>query len=302
MRFHNWRNIMYWKNTAGQNMGFALIDASTGDPVTGATVTAKRSINGGSQASVTGSVSELGDGQYNLALSQADTNGDNISFMFWATDAVPVEKTVTTSVAGFSSGNFQDPRKFLRGLCASSVLAVIPETPAIVAATSASFFTESAKRGIADDTNWTANTYKTILSTSGSGIVHSLVGPTGLAGTPTTEWEFTVDGVLYPTVSVVATTTGQRAYLGATQPADGGSITFGIQAVGDVGINAAKDTIRDGGGGTYSYLPGWRFVRLFNVPCLEWTQSILVRARTTENNSTTTNQERQTSIQYMTFS
>lgn len=86
---------MYWKNTAGQYLGFGLVDANTGGALTGATVSAVRSISGGSQASVTGTVTEKGNGQYSLALSQADTNGDNVSFMFWATDAIPVEKDIT---------------------------------------------------------------------------------------------------------------------------------------------------------------------------------------------------------------
>lgn len=88
---------MYNRNTAGQYLGFSLINAGTGAALTGASVTVKRSIDGAAQANATGTVTELGSGQYSLALSQADTNGSDITFLFTATNAVPVEKTVTTA-------------------------------------------------------------------------------------------------------------------------------------------------------------------------------------------------------------
>lgn len=91
---------MYVKNLAGQYMGFCLVNASDGSALTGATVTAVRSIDGGAQAACTGTVSEKGNGQYVLALSQADTNGNDISYLFTATGAVPVEKTIVTTNSG----------------------------------------------------------------------------------------------------------------------------------------------------------------------------------------------------------
>lgn len=87
--------MSYIKNASGQSLGFCLVNSS-GVAVTGATVTAKRSIDMGGQATATGSVTELGNGQYCLCLSQADSNGDNITFLFTATGAVPVEKTIVT--------------------------------------------------------------------------------------------------------------------------------------------------------------------------------------------------------------
>lgn len=90
---------MYIKNTSGQNLGFGLVNATTGAALTGATVTVYRSIDGGTQTSATGTVTDKGNGQYNLAMSQADTNGDEISFLFTATNAVPVEKTIVTQTS-----------------------------------------------------------------------------------------------------------------------------------------------------------------------------------------------------------
>lgn len=91
---------MYRKNVASQFLCFTLVNASTGVILTGATVTAKRSIDGGAQASVTGTVSEKSSsGQYELAMSQADTNGNNIGFLFTASSAIPVSIAIVTTAA-----------------------------------------------------------------------------------------------------------------------------------------------------------------------------------------------------------
>ena len=52
---------MYIKNTAGQYIGFLLVNCC-GAPVTEASVTVVQSIDGDSQTAVTGSVTELGGG------------------------------------------------------------------------------------------------------------------------------------------------------------------------------------------------------------------------------------------------
>jgi len=90
---------MYRKNTASQYIYFVLVNATTGAALTGATVTAYRALADGSQASATGTTTELGLGQYRFNLSQADTDADNGSFLFVATNAVPVEKTVVFTAA-----------------------------------------------------------------------------------------------------------------------------------------------------------------------------------------------------------
>lgn len=90
---------MYRKNVAGQFLYFALVNATTGAALTGATVTAKRSIDGAAQASCTGTVAEDAGGQYHIALSQADTNGNNIGYLFTAANAIPVNISIVTTAA-----------------------------------------------------------------------------------------------------------------------------------------------------------------------------------------------------------
>jgi hypothetical protein len=90
---------MYRKNTASQYIYFVLVKASDGTALTAATVTAYRALDNGSQASATGTTTELANGQYRFNLSQADTNADYGSYLFTAATAVPVEKTVVFTAA-----------------------------------------------------------------------------------------------------------------------------------------------------------------------------------------------------------
>ena len=105
---------MYRKNTGSQYIYFVLVNASTGAAITGATVTAYRALDDGSQASATGTTTELANGQYRFDLSQADTNANYGSYLFTATNAVPVEKTVVftaanpTDAAAFGLSKFGD--------------------------------------------------------------------------------------------------------------------------------------------------------------------------------------------------
>ncbi|MFO0887539.1 MAG: hypothetical protein U0790_00170 [Isosphaeraceae bacterium] len=90
---------MYRRNTAGQTLGFRLVNAASGASLTGASVSAYRCIDGGAQAPADGAVAEKGNGQYVFSPSAADLNGAQISYLFLATGAVPEEKTVLTTAA-----------------------------------------------------------------------------------------------------------------------------------------------------------------------------------------------------------
>jgi len=76
------------KNTALANFSFLLVGSSDHvTPITGRTVTATRSIDGGAFGAATNSVSEIASGFYKIDLSAADLNGDVIVLRFTATDA-----------------------------------------------------------------------------------------------------------------------------------------------------------------------------------------------------------------------
>lgn len=83
------------KNTARAGFTFPLVDAA-GTAVTGATVTATRSIDGGTFASCTNSVSELSNGWYTINLAAGDLNGNVIALRFVAATAVDTRITLFT--------------------------------------------------------------------------------------------------------------------------------------------------------------------------------------------------------------
>lgn len=196
--------------------------------------------------------------------------------------------------------HFTDPREFFRAIVGDVNLCVMPIGGTGVNSQAAGFFTEVGLRGVADNTNWTAATYKTILSVTGKGYVFNCFGPTGLAGTPTTTFEITVDGGAALTVAVVATTTAQRAVLGAMDPDVNLSSLFTTAKIpqkGPDGYDAGKTTQKFS-----TASPGlWPLntLRLFGTPALIFQSSLLIRMQTSENNSTTTNQERQSGVQYV---
>src|SRR5258706_14946411 len=84
------------KNAAGKNFMFALINVATGVALTGATVTGFVSKDGGAQSSLGGTVTEVGNGVYNYAPTQAETNANCISIFLTATSAVPENMTFLT--------------------------------------------------------------------------------------------------------------------------------------------------------------------------------------------------------------
>lgn len=87
---------MFRKNVAGQFIHFQGVDATTGGIKSGVTWTVRRCIDG-TFAAATGTVTEDGStGWYKLAMSQADTNGNNIGFNFTGTGAVPQTVNIIT--------------------------------------------------------------------------------------------------------------------------------------------------------------------------------------------------------------
>lgn len=91
---------MYRKNTSGQFLHFGFVNVSTGAALASATITGVRSIDGGSTAYMTSTFYEQSPGGlYRVTLSQADTNGNDISYFFTATNAIPVTLNIVTTAA-----------------------------------------------------------------------------------------------------------------------------------------------------------------------------------------------------------
>lgn len=92
------------KNTTGQNIAFGLTVVSTGAPdATGTGLAGKVIIDNGAQASVAGTFTNKGNGQYNYAPTQAETNGVDVGFLFTATGDYPVSMDFHTDPPNFLS-------------------------------------------------------------------------------------------------------------------------------------------------------------------------------------------------------
>lgn len=97
---------MLKKNTAGQFIHFQGVDSTTGGIKSGVSVTVRRCIDG-TFAAATGTVTEDStNGWYKFALSQADTNGNNLGFNFTGTGMVPVTINVITTACDPTSTAF----------------------------------------------------------------------------------------------------------------------------------------------------------------------------------------------------
>ncbi len=86
------------KNVAGQNFTFELIAAATDTGLTGqaSNIVARVSKDGGAQAATVGTFTELGNGAYNYAPTQAETNANCISILITCPNAIPFNLTFLT--------------------------------------------------------------------------------------------------------------------------------------------------------------------------------------------------------------
>jgi len=97
---------MFRKNTAGQYIHVQGVDSTTGGIKSGVTWTVRRCIDG-TFAAATGTATEDGTtGWYKFALSQADTNGNNIAFNFTGTGAIPQTVNIVTTACDPTSTAF----------------------------------------------------------------------------------------------------------------------------------------------------------------------------------------------------
>ena len=98
---------MLRKNVAGQFLYFAGINATTGAALTGATFSVRRAIDGTFAAGGATITEDTGLGLYKAALTQADTNGNDLAFFFTATNAIPVCINALTTSADPSTDTSQ---------------------------------------------------------------------------------------------------------------------------------------------------------------------------------------------------
>jgi hypothetical protein len=84
------------KNISGQIVAFQAISSTDGSDVTTGSPVVYYTIDGGTQAQTTASAVHEGNGQWTVALTQAETNGDHIAFSFVLTGAISQTLNVYT--------------------------------------------------------------------------------------------------------------------------------------------------------------------------------------------------------------
>lgn len=87
------------KNVAGQKFTFGLVNASTGAALTGVagSISMFVTLDGGSQSAAAGSITETGNGGYNYAPTQGETNGNEIGFLVTQASAIPMNLMFLTA-------------------------------------------------------------------------------------------------------------------------------------------------------------------------------------------------------------
>ncbi|MGE3333614.1 MAG: hypothetical protein AB7I36_08220 [Rhodospirillaceae bacterium] len=182
--------------------------------------------------------------------------------------------------------HFKEPWQLMPATPTAANLIIYDAAPGQWTSATTGFFTEMARRGLQDQTNWTADTYKTLLSvTSGKGFVAAIVGPT-LGGAHTTTFRITVDGVVH-TIAIVGAS-GDRCCL-LSQVKTGSDFTTSLQyiKVDTEALASDKATLSE----LYTsdgYIPGWR--QMQNTPMLQFKRSLLIEAKNSASitNSTAT--------------
>jgi len=97
---------MLRKNVTGQFVHIAAINATTGAALTGATVSMRRCLDGTFAAGGATITEDTGLGFYKVALTQADTNGNDIAYFFTATNMIPICLNVITTACDPTSTAF----------------------------------------------------------------------------------------------------------------------------------------------------------------------------------------------------
>lgn len=194
--------------------------------------------------------------------------------------------------------DFTDPRLLRQYTGAANRYNVITVvgTNTITNSTAAGFFTELANRGAVVDAAFTADTYKTLANLTGFGLFAGAVGPTA-GGAETTTFRITVNGGTAKTFAVTVAS-GERAGLFAVPMGISPELMTTAAAffVSGSDLNAGKNTFALNS--TLCRVPSWDTISLMGAGCLNFTSSLLVEVKHSQDVTGTSNQERQSGAMY----
>lgn len=191
--------------------------------------------------------------------------------------------------------HFTDPRWLPKGYFESSDLGMSNGAASFDFFSTANGWTYLSSLGTAVDTDYAADTWKTLLSVSTqAGYMSGVVGPTMATATDTTTFGVAVDGGAEITVAVVGAGTVPRCFLGFPIP----RTLYTTADESGQGFFMASDKSRIGPG-TVSTDPILMPVQrglLQGVGMIRFTNSLVVRCKTTQAQTATAAQERQSGV------
>jgi len=90
--------MSFLRNQAVTGFTFALVNKTSGAALTGGAgaVSKYYTLDGGTQASISGSVAEEGNGQYSVNLTAGEMNGAVVGLLFTHASAIPIQFTIKT--------------------------------------------------------------------------------------------------------------------------------------------------------------------------------------------------------------
>lgn len=203
-------------------------------------------------------------------------------------------------VATTPSRNFNHPKYLIPVAIAATSITVadsLTDGGNLLVSTAASCWSTVLHSGTAVDTAFTADTWKTIVSTSSAGELSYIIGPTS-SGSDTTTFGVTINGGAEVEIPVTVTS-GQRALL---YSAAGGADAFtsanrwGLE-IGRIAADAKTFT-----GTSATLLPSVIATRHLGAPLLEWSVSFQLRIKHSADITATANQGRQSGCSYRLYS
>ena len=184
--------------------------------------------------------------------------------------------------------HFTDPWEFTPYQAVQSAISNTALTVVSTDDTTAFFTNMATSYGIQDTTNWTEDTYKTLLTVTGKGLVSAIIGPS-VAATDVTTFEITVDGVLTEISGVSSTNTDRFCLLVGAPSGTAFSSTDEMFEANTAQWKDTSKTILTYGNKSPSIIP-WSAIAMLGTPCLKFKQSLLIRAKNSADvtNSTAT--------------
>ena len=191
----------------------------------------------------------------------------------------PQATTPTYATPGTQLGNnFTNPANFSVITDAAGTFFVYNASDGADASTATAFFTEFARRGLEDQTNWSEDTYKNILSTTGPLVMFCYVSCTA-GGSETHTVEITASGVTK--TFAIPLTSGQRGVITGSTFDDSTFWTTAARWVKPTGQVLSSNKAIFENQPANGIIPPWMGVQIANLQCLavEDDSTFLVRAK-----------------------